>query len=687
MKRKSLLVTCLTIALPLLLSVILLLFAKQPSYAPRITDFDGENQIAATRLNEMGTQAQLRYANYTADEFVPLPESGHMIERETDLPTGKLVDLTQHQATSYRGSYQFVLSYPQMTDELTHDQYIDSMRDYLEYDGNFHVMVYVPAVYSAAVIYVDDDVVAKIGDIQNYDFTKFNPRLDAEKATLSPKHVSTTQGVYIELTFSDGANSSEPLWDSKLITIHFEGVPNLYAGLRGLPLIGTQQAVRGYVALHRGLAVALAITAAIVIVTMTLMCILKRTLNYLPQLFVALGILLAAWSRASMLATNFTPYLWGCIGFFGLAFVTFGAACSLRVKVKKYPLWLPVAVVAGVNCIMYLIMPLLPPTATQSLHVYRLAIGMLLGVALLVLSVIYCLRNKRHPYATVIPILGAVLTEITPFVQTYDLLLPSSPVTYIFAASIVATLILSVREYVKTERRARYLEANLTSEVQRRTGNLKSMIDERDRLLRYLSHDIKKPVSSIKRFAGELMATEKDENRKRQLQVICDKVNGVEQSLLEVQKYSKLNFSPEQPHRCDVFDLLRSIYQQLLPDCAASDIILHPNDTHVQAYCREQTIVHVINNLIFNCIDHADCHNVYLSATHTANACLICVTDDGVGVENSDAMFDAYSTSGSDDNLGLGLFICRDLMRDMGGELDYSRKDNKTVFTLTLPLA
>lgn len=686
MKRTSVIVTCITALLSVLLSVALLLLAKQPAYAPRITDLDGDNEIAATRINEIGSIGRLQYANYTADEFVSLPLYGNMVEN-ADLPSGKLVDLARHQPDSYRGSYQFVLSYPQMTDDVTRDEYIDSMRDFLDYDGNFHVMIYIPPIYSAAVIYADGEAVAKIGDIKDYDFTEYNPQIDSEKATVSETHTPSTEGVYVELTFQDGNNAGNTLWDSKLLTIHFEGSPNLYAGMRGTPLIGAPQKVRGYVAVHRAFTVTLAITAAIVIATFTLMCILRRTLHFLPQLFVAMGILLASWSRASMIAFNFTPHLWGCIGFFGLAFVTFGAACSLRVKTGKFPLWLPVAVVAGVNCLMHFIMPLVPPTATAALHIYRVVVGILLGAVLLILALICSVRDPNHPYSTVIPVLGATLTAVTPFVQTYDLLLPSSPVTYLFAAALAATLILGIREYIKTERRVRYLEANLTSEVQRRTNNLKSIIDERDKLLRYVSHDIRKPVSSVKRFAGELMTTEKDENRKRQLQVICDKVTNVEQSLLELQKYSKLNFSPEQPHRCDVFDLLDAAYKQLSPDCAASDIILHPNSAHIQAYCREQTIAQVLNNLIFNCIDHANCRNVYLSATRSGSVCSICVTDDGVGAENSDTMFDAYTTKGSEENFGLGLYICRDLMRDMGGELDYSRKDDKTVFTLTLPLA
>lgn len=310
---------------------------------------------------------------------------------------------------------------------------------------------------------------------------------------------------------------------------------------------------------------------------------------------------------------------------------------------------------------------------------------MVLGALIFAQAVIYSWQKDR-PYATVTPVLAAVFTAVLPFLDLYEMLYPTSPALYLFAGTLLSTFTLSVWHFVMMERTNKQLTTNLSNEVQRRTENLKKIVDERDRLLRYVSHDMKKPIASIKRFSGELLATETDVKKKQQLQVICNKIDGVEENLVELQKYARLNFSQEQPQPCDVYDVINKVFTELSPDCIANDIILHSNAQHVRAYLRFFTLEHVFKNLIFNAIEHANCRNVYLSAYRSNNRCVATVSDDGTGIEDVSTMFEAYATAGNEENLGLGLYICRELMRDMGGELTYSREDDKTVFTLTLPL-
>lgn len=685
MKNKSLIVTCVTAIVALTFSVLMLLLTPKPDFAPRTDEFDVNNPVAAMSVEEIGEFARIKYANYVADEFV---QPSKIYETE-QLPKGELVDLTKHQTTSNKGSYQFLITYPEITDEIMRGEYTGKLHDYLDYDGKFHVTVYIPPIYSASVVYVDGEIAAKTGDIAGYDFADYDAYIDPEKSAVSDRHESTTRGIYLDLAFESGSNGFMPqIACSWLVTIHFEGNDGLYAGLRGIPLIGTYNRVNSSLNVHRLFTIIIAVAAAITIATFTVLCFLKHTVNYLPQLFVAVGILFACWTRASMVAINFAPYLWGCIGFAGLAFISLGTALSMRLKIGKFPIWIPVASVAGVNCLLYALLPLLPAATNPAIHIYRVVMGIVLCAVLLAMTVILAIKHNDRPYNTTIPVLGAVLTAITPFVQTYELLLPTSPITYLFAAAILFTMILGLKEFVHTEKRARYLETNLLNEVQRRTQNLNNIVEERDRLLRYISHDIKKPVASINRFANELITNETEETKKSQLQVIANKAAAIDKNLAELQKYAKLNFSPEQPQQYDIYYLLEKTYDELHFDCEASDIILHRNYIHLRAYFRKNTLAHVLENLIFNCIEHANCRNVYLSVQKINNSCQISVTDDGVGIEDADRMFSAYASSEDNaENLGLGLYICRELVRDMGGDLEYARENEQTVFTIKLPLA
>lgn len=52
---------------------------------------------------------------------------------------------------------------------------------------------------------------------------------------------------------------------------------------------------------------------------------------------------------------------------------------------------------------------------------------------------------------------------------------------------------MSCRVFLRLEKRNRYLTENLQSEVAIQTRELKAVIEERDDLLRYVSHDMKSP--------------------------------------------------------------------------------------------------------------------------------------------------------------------------------------------------
>lgn len=105
-------------------------------------------------------------------------------------------------------------------------------------------------------------------------------------------------------------------------------------------------------------------------------------------------------------------------------------------------------------------------------------------------------------------------------------------------------------------------------------------------------------------------------------------------------------------------------------------------------YSQKDILSSVIDNLVFNAIEHAKCKNIVISVVKTAVTCKLTVTDDGVGIESGRDVFLPYFSEKHDsDNLGLGLYICRQHLLMMGADLSYARENDKTVFTITLNLA
>ncbi len=174
----------------------------------------------------------------------------------------------------------------------------------------------------------------------------------------------------------------------------------------------------------------------------------------------------------------------------------------------------------------------------------------------------------------------------------------------------------------------------------------------------------------------------------KKIEIIENKINDIDHDLGDLQKYSKLSYSAENFSKILMSDILNHIYTSLNPDCEANAIHLNIDTQNIYVYAKKNTLISVLNNLIFNAIEHAECKTIEINATKYKGTCKITVIDDGKGLENENKVFMPYYTdSGDTDHMGLGLYICKQYLASMGGNLLYSRENNQTCFTLFLPLA
>ncbi|NND04513.1 MAG: ATP-binding protein, partial [Acidimicrobiia bacterium] len=98
----------------------------------------------------------------------------------------------------------------------------------------------------------------------------------------------------------------------------------------------------------------------------------------------------------------------------------------------------------------------------------------------------------------------------------------------------------------------------------------------------------------------------------------------------------------------------------------------------------------IMRNLLTNAYRYGG-DDVAVEVDQAVEVCVLAVTDNGVGVPESDAerIFDSYQRSDNavqqPKSVGLGLSVSRKLARLMGGDLVYRRVDNRTRFELTIP--
>lgn len=101
---------------------------------------------------------------------------------------------------------------------------------------------------------------------------------------------------------------------------------------------------------------------------------------------------------------------------------------------------------------------------------------------------------------------------------------------------------------------------------------------------------------------------------------------------------------------------------------------------------------HALRNVIANAIQHGG-DDVAIHGRAVGPIYRVAISDAGPGIpdEVAERMFERYVHRGSvatdDESLGLGLSVARTLVSGMGGVIGYRRVENRTVFTIEIPMA
>lgn len=66
------------------------------------------------------------------------------------------------------------------------------------------------------------------------------------------------------------------------------------------------------------------------------------------------------------------------------------------------------------------------------------------------------------------------------------------------------------------------------------------------------------------------------------------------------------------------------------------------------------------------------------------NKVVLCVADDGKGFDDGLDVFKPYVSENDAETSGLGLYICKNIIESMNGELTYETGQNGTAFYIAL---
>ncbi|MBO5088480.1 MAG: HAMP domain-containing histidine kinase [Lachnospiraceae bacterium] len=205
---------------------------------------------------------------------------------------------------------------------------------------------------------------------------------------------------------------------------------------------------------------------------------------------------------------------------------------------------------------------------------------------------------------------------------------------------------------------------------------------EKKMLLLSLSHDIKTPLSAIKLYAKALSRNlYKDEAKKLEIAGnIDEKVDEIEGYISDIVKASNedfLHFEVDNGefYIKDVLEQVREYYQDKMQlNQIAFDMGPYSN---CLVYGDQDRLVEVLQNIIENAIKYGDGKHIWLDMQREEEEYIIRISNTGCQLEDKELphIFDSFFRGSNIDNKpgsGLGLYICRQLMHLMEGEITAS---------------
>lgn len=212
---------------------------------------------------------------------------------------------------------------------------------------------------------------------------------------------------------------------------------------------------------------------------------------------------------------------------------------------------------------------------------------------------------------------------------------------------------------------------------------------EKKTLLLSLSHDIKTPLSAIKLYAKALSKGLYSEPEKQAeiAENINAKADEIEEFVSEIIKASSEDFLSLEVNMGEFYlsELIGEVteyYREKLMLIKTEFVVGEYSDCLLKG--DKDRAVEVLQNLMENAIKYGDGQTISMDASEEDGCILIRVKNSGCSLSENELphIFESFwrgSNVGSRKGSGLGLFICRSLMRKMGGEVFAEAKNGEMV--------
>ena len=202
---------------------------------------------------------------------------------------------------------------------------------------------------------------------------------------------------------------------------------------------------------------------------------------------------------------------------------------------------------------------------------------------------------------------------------------------------------------------------------------------ERKTLILSLSHDIKTPLSSIELYSKALLENlyDTDERKDEALQGIARNVKEIKGYVDEIVTASREDFLNLEVRmgECYLLEVIKDIESYYKDKLSVIHTEFHVDEvSECLVKGDRDRLVEVLQNVMENAIKYGDGKCICISFSEEEDCKLIHIKNSGGSLKKEELpnLFDSFYRGSNSNNIkgsGLGLYICKTLMRKMDGEI------------------
>ena len=210
----------------------------------------------------------------------------------------------------------------------------------------------------------------------------------------------------------------------------------------------------------------------------------------------------------------------------------------------------------------------------------------------------------------------------------------------------------------------------------------------------FLAHEILNPLTAAKGYFQLLLKKTNSDDPKinKYIDVINQQHTRIENLALNVKQYTRSDQQTD-PQFVEVDSIINEAIETIQLRADKAGIVIHysPESTGSKIYCHKDQLIQVMINLMNNSMD-AISENpekwITVECGTEQEKVFITVTDSGKGIpkELQEKIWEHRFTSKKETGTGIGLTICRTIIKNHKGEINLNPSSSFTQFKIKLPL-